>query len=106
VSKKTRVVLRLDIYQHIDKSDRYWQREVWVGEMPQRNSPSEYDPLLLQKEYEYGAENVLFRLDEYDREKNEVVYRPAVFHNTHWFLEALSNWGFKKESAVNREQIA
>lgn len=101
---KVKVILKLDIYRHVN-TDRSWERQVWTGEMPERPNPSEYDPLLLQKEYEYGAENVIFRLDGFDRERMTATYRPVVFHSHHWFLDALPKWGFKLDTAMTQEVI-
>lgn len=103
--KSIKVILKLDIYHHVRKAERFWQREVWIGEMPVQSDAREYDPLLLSKEHAFGAENVIFRLDEHRKDKNELIYRPVVFHTRHWFLEVVSRWGFHKESSVNKEFI-
>lgn len=99
-----KVFLKLDVLKD-DGAERAWERQVWVGEMPFRPSRSEYDPLLLMKEYTNGAEFELFRLDDFNAERGEVTYRPAVFHPTHWFLKSLPKWGFMMEPVVNRESI-
>ncbi len=100
-----KVILPLDVYRHVSDGERYWERQVWVGEMPQKENWAACDPLLLQKEYESGAENLLFRLDRYDVERNEARYRPAVFHASSWFLAELPQWGFRLEGEGGREPL-
>jgi hypothetical protein len=100
-----KVVLKLDVYFHPQGGERYWERQVWIGSYPDKPSPAECDPLVLLKEYEHGAEHILFRLDEYKAEENASVYRPCVLHNSDSFIKNLPNWGFRLEPVVNREPV-
>lgn len=97
-----KVILKLDVYFHNDRG-RYWERQVWIGEMPTKPTPSECDPLVLIKEYEHGAEHILFRLE--DAEADTVTYRPTILINTDPFLKSLPRWGFKMEPVVNTEPV-
>jgi hypothetical protein len=97
-----RVVLKFDIYFH-KEGERYWERQVWIGEMPEKRTRSEYDPLVLLKEYEHGSEHILFRLDY--TKSDEVAYRPMPLHNSDSFLMSLPKWGFELQPIINREPV-
>lgn len=99
-----RVILKLDVYKH-DSEGRRWERQVWVGSYPDKPDASECDSLVLLKEYENGNEHILFRLDEYKKDKNEAVYRPTILHSSDSFLKSLSKWGFVMEPVVNVEKV-
>jgi hypothetical protein len=100
-----KVILKLDVYQHDSNEERFWERQVWVGSMPEKKTAAECEPLVLLKEYENGGEHILFRLDDFRPEKGEVVYRPTILHHSDPFLKSLPQWGFKMEPIVNREAI-
>jgi hypothetical protein len=100
-----RVVLKFDVYFH-DERGRRWERQVWVGEMQEKPTRADCDPLVLLKEYENGSEHILSRLDDFRLdEESEAVYRPTILHNSDGFLRSLPKWGFRMEPVVNVEAI-
>jgi hypothetical protein len=99
-----KVILKFDVYRVIN-DQRFWERQVWIGEMPAKVTRSEYDPLVLLKEYEHGSEHILFRLDDFKADAGEVIYRPTILHHSDSFLKSLPKWGFKMQPIVNSEPV-
>jgi hypothetical protein len=101
------VILYLDVYSFVNDSERFWQRQIWSGMMPEKEDACKYDPLLLQKEGGLECEShVLFRLNEYVEQNRMVIYHPVAIHHSSWFLKALPEFGFKLDQIGNQEPIS
>ena len=83
--------ITLDVF-HSDKKE--WERQFWRNETgyPRQDDPSEYDPLMLQKNSPFTTDYQLFRV--YAVELDRVTYCPIPISATGWLIEALPHFGF------------
>ena len=88
------VYVDLDVF-HSEGKQIIWTEERWRGKMPDNG---EYDPLLLQKEFDDIVDiHQIFKLEINNKlGSNELYYKRIPVARKAWLYQSLNKFGFVK----------